>query len=188
MKKKLSDIVFQRVSPPDTKTDLGATDLSTVIVRRLGLKRKESRAKHDKLLMELLKYRKDNIPLEIDKIAQILEVSKSQTYEEMRKWRTLGLIDFVKIPSGAGFTKGYMLTAPTVNRLIDHVESSTKAFFRKTRRIAKDFDDLLMLGVARANKTQEIGAAAPEAQENTETIENIESSEEAPDEQEPEEN
>jgi predicted transcriptional regulator len=167
MKKKLSDMVFQRVSPPDTKTDLAASDLSTVLVKRLGLKRKESRAKHDKLLMELLKYRKDNIPVEIDKIAHILEVSKSQTYEEMRKWRTLGLIEFVKIPSGAGFTKGYMLTAPTVNRLIDHVESSTKSFFRKTRRIAKDFDDLLMLGAARANRaTENIPAAAEDVGES----------------------
>lgn len=181
MKKKLSDIVFQRVSPPDTKTDLGVDDLSAVIVKRLGLKRKESRAKHDKLLLELIKYRKDNVPVEIDKIAKILEVSKSQTYEEMRKWRTLGLIEFVKIPSGAGFTKGYMLTAPTVNRLLDHVESSTKSFFRKTRRIAKDFDDLLMLGVARASKTQENAPAA-------ESTEESESSEEIADDSELEEN
>jgi predicted transcriptional regulator len=182
MKKKLSDIVFQRISPPDAKTDLGAEDLSAVIVRRLGLKRKESKAKHDKLLLELLKYRKDNIPVEIDKIAQILGVSKSQTYEEMRKWRTLGLIEFIKIPSGVGFAKGYMLTAPTVNRLLDHVESSTKSFFRKTRRIAKDFDDLLMLGAARANRNVE---NAPEA---AESAENSENPEEAADDSEPEEN
>lgn len=155
MKKKLSDIVFQRVVPPDHKADLGVHDLSNVLVRRLGLKRKESRAKHHILLTEMLKYRKENIPLEIGKISQILEVSQSQTYEEIRKWRTLGLLEFVKIPSGMGFAKGYMLTAPTVNRLLDKVESSTKSFMRKTRRIAKDFDDLLMLEVARSSKDTE---------------------------------
>jgi len=175
MKKKLSDIVFQRVTPPDHKADLGVHDLSHVLVRRLGLKRKEARAKHHVLLTEMLKYRKENIPLEIDKISKILEVSQSQTYEEIRKWRTLGLIEFVKIPSGVGFAKGYMLTAPTVNRLLDKVESSTKSFMRKTRRIAKDFDDLLMLEVARASKDTE----KPEKiEETTEKVE--ESTEESP--------
>src|SRR3990170_5874027 len=99
-KRKLSDIVFQRISPPDTKTSLSADDLSSVLVRRLGLKRKESRARHDKLLLDLLKYRKENMPLTIEKISQILSVSQSQTYEEIRKWRSLGFIEFVKIPAG----------------------------------------------------------------------------------------
>ncbi len=151
-KRKLSDIVFQRISPPDTNTTLTPDDLSHVLVRRLGLKRKESRAKHDRLLLELLKYRKENVPLSIEKISQILQVSQSQTYEEIRKWRSLGLLEFVKIPAGDGYVKGYMLTGQTVNRLLDRVEASTKSFFRKTRRIAKDFDDLLMLGMARAEK------------------------------------
>ncbi len=161
MKKKLSDIVFQRVSPPDHKGVLTSEDLSHVLVRRLGLKRKESRARHDKLLLELLKYRKDNIPMSIGQIAQILSVSQSQTYEEIRKWRTLGLIEFVKIPAGTGFIKGYMLTGNTVNRMLDRVESSTKAFFRKTRRIAKDFDDLLMLEVTRSSRA-DVSAKTPE--------------------------
>lgn len=152
MKKRLSDMVFQRISPPDEKKDLTINDLSNVIVRRIGLKRKESRADHATLLLELIKYRKDNIPIDIAKIAQILNVSQSQAYEELRKWRTMGLIDFVKIPSGAGFIKGYMITAPTLNRLLDRVESSVKGFMRKTRRIAKDLDDLLMLEIARAGK------------------------------------
>lgn len=168
MKKKLSNIVFQRISPPDQKMDLNVEDLSHVIVRRLGLKRKESRARHDTLLLELLKYRKENIPLEIDKISQILEVSQSQTYEEIRKWRTLGLLEFVKIPSGMGFAKGYMLTAPTVNRLLDRVESSTKSFLRKTRRIAKDFDDLLMLEVARSIKDEKSTKKEEETEEKEE--------------------
>ncbi len=149
MKKKMSDIVFQRVSPPDYKPDISVDDLSNVIVRRLGLKRKESKANHAFLLKELLKFKKDNIPLTIEKISDILGVSQSQTYEEIRKWRTLGLIEFVKMPAGEGFVKGYMLTGNTVNRLLDRVESSTKSFLRKTRRIAKDFDDLLMLEMAR---------------------------------------
>ena len=151
-KRKLSDIVFQRISPPDTKTALTPDDLSHVLVRRLGLKRKESRAQHNKLLLELIKYRKENVPIEIGKISGILGVSQSQTYEEIRKWRSLGLLEFVKIPTGDGFAKGYMLTGGTVNRLLDKAEASTKSFFRKTRRIAKDFDDLLMLGMARAEK------------------------------------
>lgn len=170
MKKKLSDIVFQRISPPDHKPALSTEDLSYVLVRRLGLKRKESRARHDKLLLELLKFRKDNIPLGIEQMAKVLEVSQSQTYEEIRKWRTLGLIEFVKIPAGAGFVKGYMITGNTVNRLLDRVESSTKAFIRRTRRIAKDFDDLLMLEMTRAGKplptpdaTEQSAAEAREA-------------------------
>ncbi|MFH0832142.1 MAG: hypothetical protein V1900_00250 [Candidatus Aenigmatarchaeota archaeon] len=152
MKKKLSDMVFQRISPPDHKTDLSLEDLSRVLVKRLGLKRKESKARHAELLLELLKMKKDNIPLSIEKISQILQVSQSQTYEELRKWRSIGLIEFVKIPAGSGFIKGYMLPANTVNRLMDRVESSMKSFMRKTRRIAKDFDDLLMLGIARKEK------------------------------------
>lgn len=151
-KKKLSDMVFHRVSPPDDKPDITTQDICDVIVRRLGLKRKESRADHASLLIGLLKYRKENIPVAIDKIAQLLNVSQSQAYEEIRKWRTLGLIEFVKIPQGAGFTKGYMLTAQTTNRLLDRVEASFKAFMRRTRRIAKDFDDMIMLEAARHGK------------------------------------
>ncbi len=150
-KKKLSDIVFQRISPPDEKDNLNMDDLAHVLVRRLGLKRKESRAQHGKLLLELIKYKKDGLPLSIEKLSEILQVSQSQTYEEIRKWRTLGFIEFVKIPAGEGFVKGYMLTGNTVNRLIDRAESATKSFFRKTRRIAKDFDDLLMLEMARSS-------------------------------------
>ena len=151
-KRKLSDIVFQRISPPDTNATLTPDDLSHVLVRRLGLKRKESRAKHDRLLLELLKFRKENVPLSIEKISQVLGVSQSQTYEEIRKWRSLGLIEFVKMPAGNDFVKGYMISSNTVNRLMDRVEGSMKSFMRKTRRIAKDFDDLLMLGMAREGK------------------------------------
>ena len=151
-KRKLSDMVFQRVTPPDGKSTLTPHDLSTVLVRRLGLKRKESRAQHANLLLELLKFRKENVPISIEKISQILSVSQSQTYEEIRKWRSLGLIEFVKIPAGDGFVKGYMITGQTVNRLLDKAEASAKSFFRKTRRIAKDFDDLLMLEIARSER------------------------------------
>jgi len=153
-KKKLSDIVFIRVSPPDHKTELGKEDLSNILVRRLGLKRKEGRANHAKLLLEFMKYRKDNIPIEFEQISRVLGVSQSQTYEELRKWRTLGLVEFVRIPVGNDFIKGYMLTGNTVNRLLDKVESNTKSFLRKTRRIAKDFDDLLMLDMARLTKAE----------------------------------
>jgi len=149
MKKKLSDMVFQRISPPDHLDNITHDIMADVWVRRLGLKRKESRANHAKLLLELLKYRKDNIPLTVDKISEILSISQSQTYEELRKWRSLGLVEFVKIPISSGFTKGYLLTANTTNRLLDRVESAMKAFMRKTRRISKDFDDLMTIWQAR---------------------------------------
>ena len=62
-----------------------------------------------------------------------------------------------------------MLTGNTVNRLLDKAESATKSFFRKTRRIAKDFDDLLMLEMARAGKpTQEETAEAKQEQRDIE--------------------
>lgn len=170
-KKKLSDIVFQRISPPDDKDTLTMEDLSHVLVKRLGLKRKESRAQHSKLLLELVKYKKDGIPLTIEQISQILQVSQSQTYEEIRKWRTLGFLEFVKMPAGEGFVKGYMLTGNTVNRLLDRAESATKSFFRKTRRIAKDFDDLLMLEMARQGKPIKEEEAKPEAKQEDKDLE-----------------
>lgn len=167
-KKKLSDIVFQRVSPPDGKMDLTVEDLADVLVRRLGIKRKESRAKHSRLLLEMIRYKKESIPLSIEKISKILEVSQSQTYEELRKWRTLGFIEFVKIPAGEGFVKGYMLTSNTANRLLDRAESAAKSFFRKTRRIAKDFDDLLMLEMARLQKDEKPSPKQEPSEENME--------------------
>lgn len=167
-KKKLSDMVFQRIAPPDEKANITPEDLCNVLVRRLGLKRKESRANHAMLLHELVKYRRENVPVAIDKIAQTLSVSQSQAYEEIRKWRTLGLLEFVKIPQGTGFIKGYMLAGQTTNRLLDKVEGNFKAFMRRTRRIAKDFDDMVGLEAARAGKGQEKAEEVEEANEKTE--------------------
>ncbi|MEM7813603.1 MAG: hypothetical protein QW548_01745 [Candidatus Aenigmatarchaeota archaeon] len=164
-KKKLSDMVFQRIAPPDEKANITSRDLCNVLVRRLGLKRKESRADHANLLYEMVKYRRENIPVAIDKIAQLLSVSQSQAYEEIRKWRTLGLIEFVKVPQGAGFVKGYMLAGATTNRLLDKVDASFKAFMRRTRRIAKDFDDMIGLEVARQEKADRAEEKAPEQAE-----------------------
>lgn len=155
MRKKLSDMVFQRISPPDHLDSLTPEHMADVWVRRLGLKRKESRANHSRLLLELLKYRKDNIPLSVEQISQILGISQSQSYEELRKWRSLGLVEFIKIPTGASFTKGYLLTANTTNRLLDKVETSMKAFLRKTRRISKDFDDLMTISPAKKDNSSE---------------------------------
>src|SRR3989344_3002341 len=101
-KKKLSDMVFHRVSPPDEAANLTAEDLAQVVVRRLGLKRKESRANRASLLLALLKCRRDNLPIDISKMAELLQVSQSQAYEEIRKWKSLGLIEFVKLPAGEG--------------------------------------------------------------------------------------
>ncbi|MCD6381496.1 MAG: hypothetical protein J7L43_00770 [Candidatus Aenigmarchaeota archaeon] len=157
-KKLLSDIVFKEISPPDYKQNLDAKELAEVLVRRLGLKRKESRADHARLLLEMLRLKRENIPCNIETMAQWLGVSVSQTYEEIRKWRTLSLIEFVKVPTGVKkplgeeYQKGYMLTATTINRLIDRVSSSVGSFLRKTKRIAKDFDDQFMLEFVRKEK------------------------------------
>ena len=129
-------------------------ELADIIVKRLGLKRKKSIADHGKLLLELLNYRKKGVPVSIDEISSILGVSISQTYEEIRKWRTMGILEFVKIPRGDSFIKGYMLSGSTSNRLLDKVESSINSFMRKTRRIAKDFDDIFMLEFVRSQNPE----------------------------------
>ena len=49
-KKIMSDIVLHSENPPDHKAEMTVEDLSKVLVRRLGLKRKESKANHAKLL------------------------------------------------------------------------------------------------------------------------------------------
>ena len=54
MKKKLADIVFKEINPPDYKATLGSEDLAEILVQRLGLQRKASRARHAKLLLYLL--------------------------------------------------------------------------------------------------------------------------------------
>ena len=156
MKKAVSDILLKQVTPPDYKKNLSAKELSEVIVTRLGLKRKASRADHGRLLLELLSFKKENIPLPIEEMAKIMGVSNSQAYEELRKWRTLGLIEFVKLPNktGSDTNKGYILAAPTVNRMMDRLDSSLNAFMRETRRISKDFDDLFMLEFVRKEKGQ----------------------------------
>jgi predicted transcriptional regulator len=160
MKKKLSDMVFSRITPPDHLDSIGKEQMADVFVRRLGLIRKESKADHAALLLELLKFKKDNIPLSVEQISNVLGISQSQTYEELRKWRSLGLVEFVKIPSGADFSKGYLLSANTTNRLLDKVESSLKVFMRETRRIGKDFDDLMLID--RAKKDNNLNKAKEE--------------------------
>ena len=156
MKKFHSDILFKEINPPDYKKNILIKDLAEVLVTRLGLKRKVSRADHAKLLIELLNLKKENIPCDIETVANFLGVSVSQAYEEIRKWRTLGLLEFVKIPKTENeFSKGYMLSAPTLNRLIDRVASSINSFLRRTKRIAKDFDDQFMLEVVRKERVSE---------------------------------
>lgn len=181
MKKTDSDMVFKPVSPPDYKKTMSSKDLCDVIVSRLGLKRKASRADHAKLLMEMLSYKKENVPMDIETMAKILGVSPSQAYEELRKWRTIGFIEFVKLPNATGsdVNKGYILAAPTVNRLIDKTESSINAFLRETRRISKDFDDMFMLEIVRKEKGQAPAPAEP-AKEVVETPETAENTESAP--------
>ena len=187
-KKMLSDMVFKNVGPPDYKKSINAHDLAEVIVQRLGVKRKESRANHANMLKELMRLKKENVPVDIKQIAQFLSVSQSQAYEEIRKWRTLGIIERVKIPAGEGFIKGYMLSAPTVNRLMDKVDSSIGAFMRHTRRIAKDFDDVFQLEIVRPTSgttTDESEQAdEPEAVDESEEPEEPVENDEAEDEEE----
>jgi len=152
-KKNISDIVLKNVFPTDDR-QMTSKELADIIVKRLGLKRKKSIADHGKLLLELLNYRKKGVPVSIDEISSILGVSISQTYEEIRKWRTMGILEFVKIPRGDSFIKGYMLSGSTSNRLLDKVESSINSFMRKTRRIAKDFDDIFMLEFVRSQNPE----------------------------------
>ena len=155
MYKKLADIVLKEVNPPDYKLSLSIDDMAEVIVQRLGLQRKISRANHSALLKFLLHSRKTNTPLTIETIAKILEVSVSQSYEEIRKWRTLGLIEFIKIPvrdTPDQFMKGYTLASPTINQLVDRAQSQINAHIRRTKRIAKDFDDQISAEIARQAK------------------------------------
>ena len=153
MKKKLSDIVLKNVNPPDFKAEISSADLAEVLVQRLGLKRKESAARHSHLLKYLLDNRRTNTPVRIEQIASTLNVSTSQAYEEVRKWRTLNLLSLERVPTPSGESlKGYVLTGTTVNQLLDKAHSSLQAFIRSTRRIAKDYDDQLAAEVARSAK------------------------------------
>ena len=89
-------------------------------------------------------------------IAKVLGVSLSQAYEEVKKWRSLSLLEVAKVPvQGTGeLLRGYVLAGGTVNQLLDKVQSSANAFIRGTRRIAKDLDDQLAAEVARAAKKE----------------------------------
>ena len=158
MKKKISDIVLKNINPPDYKTVLSSDDLAEILVQRLGLQRKVSRARHSKLLKFLLHARKNNTPLDIETIAKVLDVSVSQTYEELRKWRTLRILEFVRVPvkDTGEFMKGYMLAGLTVNQLVDRANSSINVFIRRTRRIAKDFDDHVSAEAAREAKPRTV--------------------------------
>ena len=167
MKKKLADIVLKEINPPDYKMSMSSDDLAEILVQRLGVQRKVSRAKHSKLLKFLLHSTRNSTPLTIETVAKILEVSLSQSYEEIRKWRTLGLLEFVKVPvQGTDqFVKGYLLAGDTVNQLVDKAQSSINGFIRRTKRIAKDFDDQISAEVARAGKAGTIGAISQSEQQ-----------------------
>lgn len=163
MKKKMADMVFKDINPPDYKPVLSSTDLAEILVQRLGLQRKVSRARHAELLKHLLKLKRTNTPTTIEDMAKVLKVSVSQSYEEIRKWRTLGILEFVRVPvEGTNeYLKGYMLSSITVNQAIDRVQSSVNAFMRRTRRIAKDFDDQVSAEVARAARTKPAAKEQP---------------------------
>ena len=172
MYKKMADIVLKEINPPDYKATLSSDDLAEILVQRLGVQRKVSMAKHAKLLKFLLHTRRNNTPLPIETMAKILEVSVSQSYEELRKWRTLGLITFVKMPvQGTDeFMKGYVLDGATVNQIIDKAQAQINAFIRRTRRIAKDFDDQISAEAARQAKSS--SSTAGQSQPITNSTEN----------------
>jgi len=169
MKKKISDIVLKNVNPPDYKAVLSSDDLAEIIVQRLGVQRKVSQANHAKLLKFLLHARRNNTPLDIETIAQVLGVSVSQTYEELRKWRTLRLLEFVRVPvkDSDKLMKGYLLAGNSVNQLVDRATSSINMFIRQTRRIAKDFDDYVSAEAARKAIPEKLKAGSSEPAEPT---------------------
>lgn len=156
MKNQMHDIVLKNVQPPDYKASVSSADLAAVLVRRLGLQRKSSQAKHAELLLWLLQRNKESVPVSIEQMAKVLGVSVSQAYEEVKKWRSLSLLEVAKVPvRGSGeYMRGYVLTGATINQLLDKTQSSVNAFIRGTRRIAKDLDDQLSAEVARAAKKE----------------------------------
>ena len=156
MKRQLNDILLKNVQPPDYKTSISSADLADVLVRRLGLQRKSSHAKHAELLLWLLQRCKEQVPVTMEQMARVLGVSVSQAYEELKKWRSLSLLEVAKVPvrGSSELMKGYLLAGGTINQLLDRVQSSANAFIRATRRIAKDLDDQLSAEVARAAKKE----------------------------------
>ncbi len=154
MKHQLIDIQLKNIQPPDYKAAVSSADLADVLVRRLGLQRKSSQAKHAALLLWLLQRQREQVPVSIEQMAKVLGVSVSQAYEEVKKWRSIALLEVAKVPvrDSSELLKGYLLAGGTVNQLLDKVQSSANAFIRATRRIAKDLDDQLAAEVARAAK------------------------------------
>ena len=154
MKGKSGDIILRDVHPEDSKESLTPRDLAEALVQRLGLQRKKSTAQHADLMNFLLEQKKAQVPVDINQIAKVLSVSTSQAYEEIRKWRSLRVLEAVKVPvQGSNeFMKGYMLSGITANQLVEKAQSSANAFFRTTKRLAKDFDDLTSAETARAAK------------------------------------
>ncbi len=136
----MPDMVFRDADPPE---GYGVRELADTIVFRIGVKRKKSMADHGKLLLEMLRYRKSMLPIDVDEIAKILGVSKPQAYDEIKKWKDLGLVEVVSVPYADSHIRGYMLTAHTINKLIDRIESRARSFIKKTRRLAKELDDYL---------------------------------------------
>lgn len=163
MKKKMADIVLKNAQPPDYKAVLSSDDLAEIIVQRLGLQRKKSMSNHARLLKFLLKLKRDETPTDIQTIAGQLQVSVSQAYEEMRKWRTLNILEFVRVPvqGTKEMMKGYLLGGATVNQLIDRVQASLNAFIRGTKRIAKDFDDQISAEIARDSRRPSSSSILP---------------------------
>ncbi|MBU0953166.1 MAG: hypothetical protein KKA90_01955 [Nanoarchaeota archaeon] len=175
MKKKLSDIVFKNVNPPDFKREISSSDLAEVLVQRLGLKRKESAARHATLLKRFLEQKRANTPMRIEQIAATLNVSSSQAYEEIRKWRTLNLVSMERVPvPGSGeYLKGYVLTGATINQLLEKVQSSVQGFLRATKRIAKDYDDQFAAEIARSGKPGASDAVKPSKKEEEDAEKDI---------------
>ncbi len=132
------DVLLRDVEPGE-----GLEGLAKAVVEMLGLERKAGSARHEQLLLEFLRMRKKEIPLTIEEIARTLGVSVPQAYHEMRKWKTLGIVDNVRVPAGDGYLKGFMLSASTLNRAMDRVEYRVRALLRKVRRVAKELDDML---------------------------------------------
>lgn len=139
-KRNLSDIVLQQIKAPEYIEDFSIDKLADILIRRLGIKRKESKANHKKFFLELLKER---YPIPFIDVSRILGVSQSQTYEELRKWRTLGLVKFSNVVDENGNKrKGYALVTNDMKKLIDIVRDVLNKFMNETEEIALNFEKL----------------------------------------------
>ena len=133
-KRNVSDIMFQQIKAPKYKEDMSVDVLGDILIKRLGLKRRESKAKHKELLKKLIDSEK---PLSFEDVKETLGVSQAQTYEELRKWRTIGILKFVYHGD-----RGYVLVSKNMAELIEKVRKEINTFLDETKNIAVLYEEM----------------------------------------------